>query len=165
MSRHLLPAAALSTLVLAGAGAVLAWLPQEAPSARPVSATALTEGREALREWDAARSTCWAEADADCLRKLYAHASAAGEADVALLRRWSDRGLVIAEMRRQVLDVDVVESGERLQVLRVTDRLAGGTVRRGDRESDLPATVASTRLIVLERGPSGWVATDVRADP
>lgn len=165
MSRHLLPAAALSTLVLAGAGAVLAWLPQEAPPARPVSTTSLTQGREVLREWDAARSACWAEADVDCLRGLYAPGSAAGEADVAVLQRWSARGLVISRMHRQVLDVDVVESGERLQVLRVTDRLAGGTVRGEAGRSDLPATVARTRLIVLERGPSGWVATDVRADP
>lgn len=165
MSRHLLPAAALSTLVLAGAGAVLAWLPQEAPPARPVSTTSLDEGREVLREWDAARSACWSAADQACLSALYAPDSVAGEADVALLRRWSERGLVITRMQRQVLDLDVVESGERLQVLRVTDRLAGGTVRRGHRETDLPATVAGTRLIVLERGSSGWVVDEVRADP
>lgn len=140
-------------------------------------AALLREATEALRTWDVARARAWARADLTALAALYAPGSAAGEADVAMLRRWRERGLAVAGLRTQVLGVRVLDAApsptggppDQL-VLAVTDRLAGGQAvpvtgpRRGDPALELPTGDQPTeRTVTLRRDDGGvWRVLEVR---
>lgn len=151
-------------LVLAGCaadGPRPAALPEAA--ARP-QAAAPPEAVAVLRGWDARRERAWAAGDVGALRGLYAPGSAAGRQDVALLRDWSARGLRVTAMRRQLLAVAEVQSDHDVLVLRVDDRLAGGTVEsRTGAVHRLPAGAPATRVVRLARHEGAWVVSAVRA--
>lgn len=110
-----------------------------------------------LRDWDRARAAAWRAGDADALRGLYAAGSAAGRADVAMLRRWRGRGLRVRGMAMQVLAVRLTARSPRRLVLVVTDRLTGPVAVDGaGHRWRLPRDRASTRRLVLRRTATRW---------
>jgi hypothetical protein len=131
-------------------------------AARPADRDAL----EVLREWDARRAAAWAAGDPALLARLYTSGSSAGAADLALLRRYRARGLVVRGMRMQLLRARVLTSRPGLVVLEVTDRLASavayaptGGARR------LPGAVATVHELVLRRVEGEWRMARVSAGP
>jgi len=123
-------------------------------SARP------TSGLAVLHVWDAQRAAAWAAGDTDALARLYVPGSSAGAADLAPLRRYAARGLVVRGMRMQVLGARVLVARPRRLVLEITDRLAAAiAVRRGDPEAArrLPVDAARTRRLELRRIRGHWL--------
>lgn len=118
-----------------------------------------------LAAWDARRAAAWAAGDADALGRLYTPASAAGRADVAMLRRWSGRGLRVTDLRMQVLAVDVRAASPGRWELDVTDRLAGGVAVGAGRRTTLPRDGWSTRRIVVQRVAGAWRVAAVSPVP
>jgi hypothetical protein len=122
---------------------------------------------DVLHDWDVRRAAAWAAGDPRALADLYAARSRAGAADLALLRRYTARGLVVRGMRMQVLRARVLTRRPRLLVLEITDRLAAAeAVRAADPTlaRRLPGSVASTRVLVLRRLAGGpWVMARVSA--
>lgn len=155
---------------------MLAHAPTSAPrpaqpvAPAPVQASVGSDGVLAvLHDWDVRRAAAWAAGDPDALARLYAPRSRAGAADVALMRRYVARGLVVRGMRMQVLRVRVITARPRLLQLQVTDRLAAAlAVGVGDPTAArrLPADAASTHLLVLRRsgpGRGSWLMARVSA--
>jgi hypothetical protein len=142
-----------------------------APSTDPAPVPARLRASDVLRSWDDARSAAFASGDVAALRGLYVPGSAAGTADVRMLRAYLGRGLRVEGMRMQVLSLDVLSrDGGRLR-LRVTDRLADGAVAVGAGTGvrlpadavPLPADAASTRVVELVRADDrSWRVASVR---
>ncbi len=132
------------------------------PAPAPMAAPARSEALEVLHGWDAARSRAWAAGDVAALRRLYVAGSAAGRADVRLLRRYLARGLVVRHLTMQVFAVRVLrhEPG-RLRVM-VTDRLAGGVAVSEGHRVPLPRDRATTRTITIRRAGGVWRVETVR---
>lgn len=126
---------------------------------------ATAEALEALRAWDSRRGDAWAAGDLAALRGLYAAGSAAGRADVAMLRRWTERGLTVEGMSMQVLAVEVAEAGPRRLRLRVTDRLVGAVAVGDGVRRELPRDRPTTReLVMIRAGPDAeWRVASVAA--
>lgn len=93
---------------------VLALLPQPRPE---VTAAAV------LHDWDERRAAAWEAGDARALRSLYAPGSAAGRADVRMLRTWLRRGARVEDMETQLRCVAVRRSRPGRLVLVVTDQV------------------------------------------
>lgn len=157
--------------VLVLAGVVVAGLTalDAADARRPeprVSATSAPAPRTGsvalLAAWDQRRSAAWAAGDRAALDRLYAPGSAAGRADVAMLGRWTERGLRVTGLRMQVLAVEVRSAGLTRHVLEVTDRLAGGVAVGEEGREALPADAWSTRRVVLTRVAGEWRVASVR---
>lgn len=145
-------------------------LPRPAPVAdAPTVHTHAADGALAvLHAWDVRRAAAWATGDPDALARLYTARSAAGAADLAMLRRYTDRGLVVRDLRTQLLRARILTIRPRRLELEVTDRLAGAVaVRAGEPRSArrLPATAPSTHLLVLRRPAEDWVVARVSAAP
>ncbi|RHW26163.1 hypothetical protein D0Z08_16115 [Nocardioides immobilis] len=130
--------------------------PRLAPS---VTVTEAVASLAVLRDWDRARSTAWARGDVAALRRIYAPGSSVGVRDVAMLRRWVDRGLRVRRMVMQVLTVELrVRTGRRI-VLDVTDRLADAaavTIGGGGPQA-LPRDGLTTRRLSFRRTGGRWV--------
>lgn len=127
-----------------------------APAARDVGVVRAVGSLAVLHDWDRARAAAWAAGDPAALRDLYAPGSAAGRADVAMLRRWTARGLRVEGMAMQVLAVELRLRTDRRLVLVVTDRLVGAVaVGPGGRRSDLPRDGATRRRLEFR-----WIAGD-----
>jgi hypothetical protein len=108
-----------------------------------------------LHAWDERRAAAYARGAPERLADLYVAGSAAGAADVRLLRAYRARGVQVTGMRTQVLAADVlVRRPDRLRI-RVTDRLAGAVAVGGGRRVALPRDAASTRVLTLMRGGDG----------
>lgn len=157
--------AAITVTLLARAGlgsGTAATAPEVTAAPAPPDAVAAAA---VLREWDDARAAAWAAGDERALRALYVRDSAAGERDLAMLRRWSERGLRVEDMRTQLLSVEVLQRSDRRLVLRVTDRLAGAVaVRDGDGEEwSLPRDRADTQRMAFRRTSEGWLLASARA--
>ncbi|WP_166390242.1 hypothetical protein [Nocardioides ochotonae] len=121
-----------------------------------------TMAREVLADWDARRAEAWAAGDAVALSGLYVPSSVAGQRDVEMLVAWTRRGLVVRDLRTQLLRLDVRRAGPERLVLDVTDRLVGGVaVGPGVRQA-LPVDRASRRVIVLRRAGELWQVAAVR---
>jgi hypothetical protein len=127
----------------------------EAPS-RTVQALAV------LHRWDRQRAAAYAAGDAVRLRRLYVPGSAVGAADVRLLRRYAERGLVVSGMRRQVLRVHVRRWSRDRLVLRVTDRLVGAVAVAGRRRTLLPSTTVHRWELRFVRSGRRWLVALVR---
>lgn len=129
-----------------------------APAARDIGVVDAVGSLAVLRDWDRARAAAWEEGDPAALGHLYARGSAAGRADVAMLRRWTARGLRVEGMTMQVLAVELrLRSGRRL-VLVVTDRLVGAVAVGPDgRRTDLPRDGATRRRLEFRRTGSDWL--------
>jgi len=109
-----------------------------------------------LRAWDERRSHAWAAGDATALGGLYVTGSAAGAADVRLLVRYLKRGVVVPDLRMQVLQASVVVDRPRRVVVRVTERLASREARVGSRLVRLPRDTATVHVVDLRRVRHTW---------
>jgi hypothetical protein len=127
--------------------------PVEIPAA---SAPAGPPPVELLRAWDAARAEAWARGDPRLLSSLYTPGSAAGRRDRAMLRAWSERGLVVRDLRTQLLSVRELSHTPSTWTLRVTDRLAGGTAVGEGVRRPLPTDAATTRTVELRLVGGRW---------
>jgi len=113
-----------------------------------------------LRAWDERRSQAWAAGDTTALGELYVTGSAAGAADVRLLQRYLQRGVVVPDLRMQLVEASVVLDRPRRVVVRVTERLASRDARVGSRLVRLPSDTASVHVVDLRRVRHTWqVAT------
>jgi hypothetical protein len=121
----------------------------------------LIEPVELLRRWDADRARAWARGDPHLLRALYVPGSRAGGDDLAMLRAWTARGLVVRQLRTQLLSVRSLAHGPSSWTLLVTDRLAGGVAVGDGVRRPLPRDQASTRTVQLQRVHGGWRVASV----
>jgi hypothetical protein len=138
--------------------------PQTAPASDPPSAAEPrpeVEAAAVLGAWDADRAAAWASGDVRRLCSLYVAGSVAGERDVARLRRWLERGLVVEGLRTQVLSLREVRRSADRWVLAVTDRVVGGVVR-GVTSQPLPADAATTRTVTMRLVGDRWLVASVR---
>ena len=136
----------------------------DTPSAHPSAARLVRSGPAAvLASWDERRAVAWAEGDARALLRLYADGSAAGAADVRLLRDYLRRGLRVEGMATQLLALRVVarSPGRRLEVV-VTDRVVGAEAVGSGARIPLPVDRPSTRRVVLVREHGRWLVSAVR---
>lgn len=131
------------------------------------SATAAYEAGEALsaarvlHRWDDARARAYADGDAAGLRALYLPGSDAAEADVALLAAYDARGLRVTALTTQVLELSVLRRGPRVLVLRIVDRVAGGTVHGQGRCSRLATSAPTVRTVEWRRFGGRWRVGEV----
>jgi hypothetical protein len=115
-----------------------------------------------LAAWDERRAVAWAEGDERALAGLYVDGSAAGAADVGLLRDYHRRGLRVQGMTTQVLAIRVAaRSPDRLEVV-VTDRVVGAEAVGSGEPVALPADRPSVRRVLLVRRGGSWLVADVR---
>lgn len=115
-----------------------------------------------LHDWDDRRAAAWSAGDLGALRSLYAPASPAGRADVAMLQAWRERGLRIEGMRMQLLDLDVRRASAARLDLVVTDRLTGPVAVGPGVRLPLPRDSFTTQRVVLVRAGDQWVVAQAR---
>jgi len=139
--------------------------PAPAEPVRISAARAATAPRpvEVVRAWDARRAEAWARGDPGLLATLYTPGSVAGRRDRAMLLAWRSRGLVVSELRTQLLAVREVSRSRSTWTLRVTDRLAAGVAVGPGVRRPLPVDAASTRTVVLRRLEGQWLVASVSA--
>jgi hypothetical protein len=140
------------------------------PSGRPATETAAGERYAVgvLHDWDARRAAAWASGDETALSGLYTPSSPAGAADVRLLRRYAARGLVVRDLRMQVLRARVLVRRPARLVIEVTDRVAAATAVRADDKTvrrPMPADGPTTRRLVLRRDAGDWRMDQVSVVP
>jgi hypothetical protein len=119
-----------------------------------------------LHGWDRQRASAWAAGDPVALASLYVPGSSAGATDVALLRRYAARGLVVRDIRMQVVRARVLVARPRRIELEVTDRLTTATAVRAAGPAAprrLPAGAAATRVLELRRVGARWLMARVSA--
>lgn len=109
-----------------------------------------------LQEWDRRRAEAWAVGDTAGLRALYVRGSRAGERDVAMLRRWLDRGLRVDRLEVQVLRGRVVDRAPRRITVAVSERLVHATATAGARRWVLPVGTVTERRVTLWRTAGRW---------
>ncbi|MBZ5740347.1 hypothetical protein [Nocardioides mangrovi] len=132
----------------------LALLLDPTPATRPEVAAA-----DVLHAWDVRRSAAWSAGDVAGLRALYLPGSAAGRADVAMLRAWRARGLRVEGMQTQLLSVSVRSRTRERFVVDVVDRVVvGSVVPSGDA---LPADRPTAHTLVLRRVSGEWLVASV----
>lgn len=153
---------AVTVLVAATFALVDARRPSPRLDAPERAAPVRAEAVAVLADWDRRRAAAWAAGDPDGLARLYAPGSRAGREDVAMLRRWLDRGLLVTGLRMQVLDVHADDADGPRRELVVTDRLAGGEAVGRRTRRLLPRDGWSTRRIVMERAGGTWRVVSVR---
>jgi hypothetical protein len=115
-----------------------------------------------LHDWDRRRADAWARGDPSDLRALYTRGSVAGRHDRAMLRAWAARGLVVHDLRTQLLSVRELAHTETTWTLRVTDRLADGLAVGPGVRRPLPRDQATTRTLRLRRVDGTWLVASVR---
>jgi hypothetical protein len=168
--------------LLAGVFVVLAWpatprhargpagesgTHEEAHSVATTSGASRAEAQAAgvLRAWDRQRAAAWAAGDAEALAALYLPGATAGEADVAMLRNWTGRGLAVDRLTTQLLAVRVLARGPRRWVLLVRDRVTGGVAVGAGLSEAITAGAAADREVVLRRVGGAWRVASVRPTP
>lgn len=157
---RLVLASVLLTAAAVVPGVLLAGGP--APPPRPVAAAApASDPRSVLAAWDERRAAAWAAGDRSALRRLYVPGSAAGRADRAMLRRWTDRGLRVVGLRVEVRALEVVAESHAWLRVRVTDRVAAGRAVGRGVDTALPRDRATTRSVTLVRVAGEWRVGEV----
>ena len=157
---------------LVGLAVVVLWPTPPVSTKAPATAVAARPEREAaevLRAWDERRSAAWASGDIHALSRLYADSAPAGQADVAMLRRWVARGLRVQGLTMQVLRLRVKARTPDTWRLQVTDRVAAADVVGPGAEGSLiepemPPGAARTRELVLRETEGTWQMVSV-TDP
>jgi hypothetical protein len=135
--------------------------PVEIPAA---GAPAAPPPVEVIRAWDAQRADAWARGDPRGLTALYSPGSLAGRRDVAMLRAWLARGLVVRGLHTQLVSVEELAHTPSTWTLRVIDRLVGGVaVGRGVRRP-LPRDEATTRTVRLRLLDGVWRVASVHGE-
>jgi hypothetical protein len=123
--------------------------------------TGLRQALVVLHGWDERRARAWARQDESALRRLYLPGSEAAVADVALLRAYTRRGLVVRRLVTQVLDAVLLHRGERRLHLRVRERVAGGLVAAEDGTRPLGSSRPVVREVALRRTEGRWKVGEV----
>ena len=147
-------AVAVAVTVAATVAVLLAGLPgggDRAPQ-RPAAPGRDAAAVRVLRAWDARRAAAFASGSSRRLSDLYVAGSAAGAADVRVLRGYLGRGLRVRGLRMQLLTVSVVDRQRDRWRLAVTDRVAGGVAVGRGRRLALPRAHADTHVVTLMRG-------------
>lgn len=126
-----------------------------ADAATPHPATVEPRALRLLHAWDALRADAYARGDVAALRRLYVARSALGRRDAAVLRSYVERGLVVDDLRMQVLSADVRRDGPRLVEVVVTESVSG-TVRAGTSTWRLPQDRTDAHVVVLGRRHGAW---------
>ena len=126
------------------------------PVHRPSARADLAEGLAVLRRWDQLRAQAWAAPDAHALRSLYVPRSAAGRADLRLLRAYTVRGVVVRRIVTQVFAVRVLRHGSATLRLSVFDHVAGGQMVRHGRAAPLGSSRPVTRTVQFRRLDGSW---------
>ena len=135
----------------------------------PHGRTARDHGLGVLRSWDARRAEAYSAGDVAALRRLHVPGSLLARQDVAVLRRYRERGLRVTRLEQQVFSVDVHEAGARAVTMTVVERLARTSVRRSERRQGgsgqwvLPASGFERRTLRFEREAAGWRLSWARA--
>ena len=144
-------------------GCLAWWVGTALAVLHPAAPPAALDGSAAavLHQWDAARAVAWAAGDVAALRGLYVRGSPAGRADVRLLRRYLDRGLRVRGLHTQVFSFRVRQRAPRLVVVRVVDRIVGGTAVGEGACVPLPHDGADRRTVTLRRQHGRWLVADV----
>ena len=117
-----------------------------------------------LHAWDQRRAEAWAHGDPRLLRPLYTRGSVAGRHDRAMLRAWTARGLVVQDLRTQLLSVRELAHTATTWTVQVTDRLAGGVAVGPGVRRPLPSDQPTTRTLWLRRVDGAWLVAAVRAE-
>jgi hypothetical protein len=132
---------------------------EDTPDAVP--ARAETEALGILRAWDVRRARAWAAGDVRALDRLYTPGSKTGAVDLAMLRSYVRRGLVVEGMDTQVLAADVRVSDAKHLTLVVTDRLATATAVGAGTSQRLPRDRASNHTVELLKTGDAWLVDEV----
>jgi hypothetical protein len=158
--------------LLVGVFLVLAWPstgsgtrtqpgPPPVASASPTS-RAEAEAADVLRDWDRRRAAAWATGDPAALATLYVPGASSGEADVAMLRDWTARGLAVDGLTTQLLAVAVLVHRPQRWVLRVRDRVTGAIAVGVGGAEPLPGGTETEREVVLRHVAGRWRVAAVR---
>ena len=123
---------------------------------RPSPRSDLADSLEVLHAWDARRARAWAGADPSALRSLYVRGSAAGRADVRLLRAYEQRGVVVRHLVTQVFAVRVQHRDAETLRLTVFDRVAGGQVVHAGQKTPMRSSRPVTRTVTFRRVWGSW---------
>lgn len=156
--------ACLVALLCLGGTVLLWWVtPGEVdePSQEAAKDLSAAPAVEVVRAWDAQRARAWASGSVSELEGLYADGSRAGRRDVAMLRTYVDRGLVVEGLDVQLISVEEVRRDDTSMVLDVTDRVHAGRVVGEGVEQVLPRDAADTRRLVLRLVEDEWVVARV----
>ena len=132
---------------------------EDTPDAAPAHAE--TEALGILRAWDVRRARAWAAGDVHALDRLYTPRSRTGAVDLAMLRSYLRRGLVVEGMDTQVLAADVRASDATHLTLVVTDRLATATAVGAGTSQRLPRDRASNHTVELLKTGDAWLVDEV----
>lgn len=136
-----------------------------ATSAESAPRSALQQALAALRGWDAARAAAYAQGDARALEALYVDGSAAGARDVSVLSRYAARGLVVRDLRSQILRARLLDGDSRRWRLVVTEQMASARAVGAGTDRMLPRGSPHTRTVTLARVDDGWLVDEVREGP
>lgn len=137
-------------------------LPWATPRPGRTTVSAASEGDamrwlETLQALDVQRSRAFAGLDAAGLDAIYVPGSPPWRADRSLLASYRDQALQVVGLRLEIDQLEVERSGTRTVVLRVVDRLTGGTVvDSAGRRTDLPAGRPTARRITLAGEGDAW---------
>ncbi|MBE7325671.1 hypothetical protein IEQ44_13545 [Nocardioides sp. Y6] len=162
---------AVATLGLASAACclvaalVLWWSTGRAPDEPVAPDRTVSEPTEVLRQWDRDRAQAWASGDLQQLGGLYAPRSAVGRRDVAMLRSYVDRGLVVEGLTTQLIEVAELRRSEEVWVLEVTDRVHGGVIVGEGVRRALPNDAPDRRKVTLRRHDDTWRVASVVTMP
>ena len=129
---------------------------RDAASDLTIAPAAEVRAAAVLRRWDAARARAWASGDLVALRALYTPGSMAGRQDAAMLQAWLRRGLVVHDLRTQVLALREVRRSGRRWVLQVTDRVSSGQAVGRGVSRPLPRDSATTTTVTMRRLQGRW---------
>ena len=159
----------LAGVVLAATARVVLAHSQPRPALGGEAVTASTANRDAvalLRSWDERRAAAWSTGDPRALAALYRPGSRTGARDVAMLRRWVARGLVVRDLAVQMHHARVVGRAPGRWVLEVVDRVAGGravpTGLGDDGAVRLPQDGWTAHRVTLVEDPGeGWLVAEI----
>ena len=126
-----------------------------APSHAPAGSSGEPRALRVLHVWDGRRAAAYARGDVATLRDLYVPRSRAGRRDASVLGQYAARGLVVRDLRVQVVRFDVRRDEPRLVEVVVRERLSGTVQGRGTRRA-LPRDRADTHVVVLARRQGSW---------
>ncbi|MBZ5733643.1 hypothetical protein K8Z61_03965 [Nocardioides sp. TRM66260-LWL] len=130
-----------------------------AATTEDVGAPAVQRALAAWRTWDAARAAAWRDADPAALARLYRPGAAAGRADVAALRAWSDAGWRVEGLTTRLVAVRrVARAGDGWGLELDAQVAPGAAAIRRDARLPLPRDPLRRRVVVLERVDAGWRA-------
>lgn len=104
--------------------------------------------------WAAQRAAAYAAGSPEALARLYADGAGAG--DVAVLRRYADRGLRVVGLTEQVLSVRVRQRSDDGVTLVLVSRLAAAVARGEHGEVALPTGRTRRRVVALRRDDGQW---------